>query len=142
MDYSDTVALFRTIPIFATMDARSLKVLAYASTQLAVEPGDSICEMGDPPDGVFIIVEGQAEVVVQRQGQEVRVATVGRYEVVGEIAVLLNLRRTATVRAITPGRVLKIESETFVNAVSGHPDAALSVMRTLCRRIVSLLPGH
>lgn len=141
MDYSDTVALFRSIPIFATMDVRSLKVLAYASSHLALEPGDILCYYGEAADSVYVIVDGQAEVVVQRHGQEVRVATVGRHEVVGEIAVLLNQRRTATVRAITPSRVLKIESETFVNAVTGHPDAALSVMRTLCRRLVSLLPG-
>jgi CRP-like cAMP-binding protein len=141
VDYSDTVALFRTIPIFATMDVRSLKVLAYASSHLAVEPGDALCYQGEAADSVYIIVDGQAEVVVGRQGKDVRVATVGRYEVVGEIAVLLNQRRTATVRAITPGRVLKIDAETFISAVTGHPDAALSVMRTLCRRIVSLLPG-
>jgi CRP-like cAMP-binding protein len=140
MDYGVTVGLLRRMPLFCGMDAGTLKLLAFSSAYLHFEDGEVLCAQGDAPDGVFIIDTGTAEVVVvAANGSENRVARVGRHEVVGEMAVILNKPRTATVRATGPVDALKIDSDVFVRLITGHPEAALSVLRTLSERLAALL---
>ncbi len=142
MNYGLTVSLLRRVPIFASMEAGPLKLLAFSSTHLTVERGEIICHEGDPADGVYIIDEGHVEVSVVRRGQEVTVASVGPHEVVGEIAVILNQPRTATLRALEPVKLVKIDADIFLSTISGNGDAALGVLRTLCERLSSMLQHY
>lgn len=139
MDYGITVALLRQVPIFANMEAGALKLLAFSSTVLAVEDGEVICNEGDPADGVYVIDQGRVEIAVERGGVRTRVAVVDRHEVVGEIAVILNQPRTATIQAMGPVRVVKIDADIFLRTVTANPEAALGVLRTLCERLSSML---
>lgn len=139
MDYGITVGLLRRMPLFADMDAGTLKMLAFSSAYVRFEDGEALCVEGDAADGVYIIDTGTVEVSLAAAGGVSRIALLGRYEVVGEIAVILNQPRTATVRAIGPVDALKIDSDVFVRLITGHPDAALSVLRTLCERLARMI---
>lgn len=140
MNYGITVALLRRVPIFASMEAGALKLLAFSSTVLSFADGEVICNEGDPADGVYVIDEGTVEVSVERRGaQAAKVAVVGPHEVVGEIAVILNQPRTATVRALGPVTLVKIDSDIFLGIVTRNPEAALGVLRTLCERLSAML---
>jgi CRP-like cAMP-binding protein len=139
VDYGVTVGLLSRIPLFAEMNGRSLKMLAFSSDYFTVEDGEELCHEGEPPDGVFIIENGDVEVLVARDGVTSRIAVVGHHQVVGEIAVILNQPRSATVRALGRVRVLKIDAQVFLAAVTEHPTAALSVLRTLCERLTNMI---
>lgn len=140
MDYGITVGLLRRMPLFCAMDAGTLKLLAFSSSHLHFEDGETLCVQGDPADGVYIIDAGTVEVLIgDGVAGGTRIALVGRHEVVGEIAVILNQPRTATVRAVGPVDALRIESDVFVSLITGHPEAALSVLRTLCERLARML---
>lgn len=139
MNYGITVALLRRVPIFASMEAGALKLMAFSSTALTFEDGETICNEGDAADGVYVVDQGMVEVSVEKGGVRTRVAIVGPHEVLGEIAVILNQPRTATLRAAGPVSVLKIDADVFLGAVTGHPDAALGVLRTLCQRLSGML---
>ncbi len=139
MNYGITVALLRRVPIFASMEASALKLLAFSSTYLTVDDGEIICHEGDASDGVYVIEAGKVEVFVERGDTRVRVAVVGPNEVVGEMAVILNQPRTATVRALGPVRLVKIDADIFLSTVTGNAESALGVLRILCARLSGML---
>ncbi len=109
MDYGLTVALLRRMPMFAGMEAGTLKMLAFTARHLQLEDGEVLCAEGEPADGVYIIEEGKVEVYVERDEEHSRIAVVGRHQLVGELAVILNQPRAATVKALGPVKVLRID---------------------------------
>ncbi|NJO67742.1 MAG: cyclic nucleotide-binding domain-containing protein [Rhodospirillales bacterium] len=139
MDYEDTVALLRRVPIFASMEAAALKLLAFSSETVTFDDGEIICQEGDLADGVYVIDEGQVVVSVERDGIAAKIAVVGANEVVGELAVILNQPRAASLRAQGTVRLVRIDSDIFIRTVTGNPDAALGVLRILCRRLSNML---
>jgi CRP-like cAMP-binding protein len=134
--YTEAVALLRGIPIFATLDPASLKLLAFSSAYLSLTDGEALCHQGDPGDSVFVIDEGKVDVSIHTDGRKIHLATLGKHDLFGEMAVICNLPRTANVSARGPLKVLKIESDVFLQLVTGNPDAALGVMRVLAQRLM------
>ena len=142
MDYGLTVALLRRMPMFAGMDPGSLKMLAFAARYLHLDDGEVLCAEGEPADGVYIIDEGKVEVYVERDGEHSRIAVVGRHQLVGELAVILNQPRAATVRALGSVKVLRIDLDVFLQLITCHPDAALGVIRTLGERLTQMIQQY
>jgi MFS family permease len=117
---SEQVELLRRIPIFAPLAAPQLERLARALVEVRVEPGVAVFEEADLGDHFYVIAEGRAEVEI---GDE-RVRTLEAGDFFGEIALLRDVPRTATVRALTPIRLLALDRETFVTTVTGHAASA------------------
>ena len=137
MDYKETVSVLRGIPVFASLDTASLKLLAFSSSYLSLEDGEALCHQGDPGDGVFLVDEGEVDVsIVVGDAGRIRLATLGRHDIFGEMAVICNQPRTADVHARGPLKVLKIEADVFLQLVTGNPDAALGMMRILAERLM------
>jgi CRP/FNR family cyclic AMP-dependent transcriptional regulator len=83
------------------------------------------------------IIDGHAEVVVDTPGGPVVLATLGANEIVGEIAILCNVPRTATVRAKDRLITLRISKEPFMRMVREFPNMAVSIMQELAHRLES-----
>jgi CRP-like cAMP-binding protein len=98
---------------------------------LIVEPGTVICQEGDEGDCMFLIVEGDAEI---RKGSQV-MATLGRGEVFGEMAVLTAEPRSATVVAQTPMELYKLNRSNYDSVVARSPHLAGALSRTLAQRL-------
>lgn len=103
------IDLLRTIPSFRGQKDSALAALAPLLDEIAFSPGDRLTREGVSGHEAFIILEGDAEVFVDGQS----VATLGRGEFVGEIAMLDHAPRTATVRASTPLRALVVGPRAF-----------------------------
>ncbi len=130
------VETLRNIPLFAGLPTARLKLIAYTAEVLRFEPGEEIVQQGDPADAVYIIAEGEAEVwLTAVDGHEVRLGTMGRHSLLGEIAVLCNGRRTATVRARDPMATLKLSAQVFLDLVRQSPDISMKVMTILAERL-------
>jgi CRP-like cAMP-binding protein len=137
VDYKEAVSVLRGIPVFASLDTASLKLLAFSSSYLSLDDGEALCHQGDPGDSVFLVDEGEVEVsIVVGDGGRIRLATLGRHDIFGEMAVICNQPRTADVHARGPLKVLKIEADVFLQLVTGNPDAALGMMRVLAERLM------
>ena len=95
------VEVLRSIPIFAKIEPAKLKLLAFTSERLQFMDGDEICHQGEVGDAAYIILDGEADVLVDTPGGALRVATVGKNDIIGEIAILCDVPRTATVTAST-----------------------------------------
>lgn len=135
MSLQQEVELLRNIPLFAKIDASKLKLLAFTSERLTYSAEDIIFEQGDAGDAAYIIIGGEADVIVSTPGGPLTVATLKQNEVVGEIAILCDVPRTATVQAKTQLTTLRISKDLFFNLVVEFPEIAVEIMRELAHRL-------
>ena len=130
---SERVELLRGIPIFAPLPAPQLEWLARALVDVRVDPGSVVFEAGDHGDRFYVIAEGRAAVRVG--GEPARTLEPG--DSFGEIALLRDVRRTATVRALTGLRLLALDRETFVSTVTSHAASAEAAGNVVAARLPS-----
>jgi len=133
---SDEVDLLRRIPLFAQIDPTKLKLLAFTSERIVFEDGQSVFKQGDEGDAAYVIMEGEADVIVDASAGEIILATVGRNDFVGEIAILCDVPRTATIRAKSQLETLKVSKEHFIRLMAEFPEMSIEVMRELADRLV------
>lgn len=135
MTLQEDVELLRNIPLFAKIEPSKLKLLAFTSERLTFSPDESLFHQGDVGDAAYIIVAGEADVLVDSPGGPITVAKVGKNDFVGEIAILCDVPRTATVTARTELTTLKISKELFFQLVSQFPQMSVEIMRELASRL-------
>lgn len=135
MSMKEEVEILRNIPLFSKLEPAKLKLLAFTSDRLTFEPGQAFFQQGDPGDAAYIIIEGEADVLIQTPKGPVKVAALGRNAIVGEIAILCDVPRTATIVAQQKTVTLKINKETFFRLVQEFPQMAVEIMRELARRL-------
>nr|WP_272911490.1 Crp/Fnr family transcriptional regulator [Loktanella sp. M215] len=127
--------MLRQVPIFAGMASAKLRLLAYTSDRVAYRAGEVLFHQGDDGDAAYVILQGQADVMVTTPQGELRVAQVAENAMVGEIAILCDVARTATVRAVTPVEALRISKENFVKLLLDFPEMTLEIVRVLAARL-------
>ncbi len=136
MSIDAEVDALKKVPLFANIETSKLKLMAFASERLTYKPGQTLVKQGDQGDAAYIILEGEAEVVIdQEDGSEVVITTLKRHAVLGEIAILCDVPRTATVRAKEKTQTLKITKELFFRLVQDFPQIGMEVMRILAARL-------
>ncbi|MDQ2916074.1 MAG: cyclic nucleotide-binding domain-containing protein [Casimicrobiaceae bacterium] len=137
MDVSQEAEMLRKVPLFSGLSASELKLLAFTSQLLCFAPGEVLLRQGDPADCAYVILEGEAEVLGRTSSGDFVIAVLGRNSVPGEIGVLTDAPRSATVRAKGPVKALRVSPEVFLRLASGRPDRALHVMRQLSTHIAN-----
>jgi CRP-like cAMP-binding protein len=135
MSINDDVELLRRIPMFAKVEPAKLKLLAFTSERVTYSEGQDLFRQGDNSDAAYIIVDGTADVVVNSPKGPLTVAQLGKNEFVGDIGILCDVPRTATVRAATQLTTLKITKELFFRMVTDFPAMGVEVMRVLAHRL-------
>jgi CRP-like cAMP-binding protein len=110
----------RSLPILAALDDQQRAALAAAAVVRVVEPNEVLCEEGDEATSVFLILVGHADVVF---GQE-KIGTIGPGDSFGEIGVLHNIPRTATIRASSRAQVAELSTEALTSALGHAPTVA------------------
>ena len=111
-----TIALLRSLQVFRALPVPALEGIAQRARNFSVPAGAAIVRQGEPGDRYYAIADGTVEVI--KDGR--LVATHGRGDGFGEIALLHDGMRTATVIAVTPATLTAIEREPFLVAVTGH----------------------
>lgn len=114
---AEILRLLRAIPFFAPLPAPAMERVMADVIARDAAAGDLLIREGDPGDLFYVIVKGTVEIT--RGGEHVSEQGPGAY--VGEIALLRDVPRTASVTAKTPLRLLALEREPFLLAVTGHP---------------------
>lgn len=111
------LALLRVVPMFAPLPGATLERLARNLERLEVPAGAAIVRQGEAGDRYYVIADGEVSVAVD--GSLVREQGPG--EGFGEIALLRDVPRTASVVAIGPVVLYALDREAFLEAVTGHP---------------------
>ncbi len=112
--------LLRGVPIFETLPLPELERLALAVTHVQIESGATVFDEGDVGDRFYVIRSGDAEISVG--GERLRTARAGDF--FGEVALVRDVPRTATVRALTDLELGALERAVFVATLSRHPGSA------------------
>jgi CRP-like cAMP-binding protein/predicted MFS family arabinose efflux permease len=129
--------LLRAIDIFAPLPPPTLESLARSLIPVHVEAGREIVREGEPGDRFYIIDSGEVEVL--SEGRVLRVEGPGEY--FGEISLLRDVPRTATVRAQEDVELRALERDDFIAAVTGHAVSAEVADSVVATRLSSLRPG-
>ncbi|WP_120498239.1 cyclic nucleotide-binding domain-containing protein [Kiloniella sp. EL199] len=135
MSIEQEVEALKNIPLFANIDPSRLKLMAFASERLIFKEGKELFHQGDAGDAAYIFIEGEADVIVDTDDGPLVVASFGKNDFVGEIAILCDVPRTATIKAKSELITLKITKELFFNMVMDFPEMGVEVMRVLAHRI-------
>lgn len=135
MSLHQEVDILRKIPLFTNIDPAKLKLMAFASERLVFRPGQAVVRQGDPGDAAYIIIDGEADVTVDTPGGPLKVANFKRNDIVGDIAILIDVPRTATVTATSDLTTLKLTKDLFYQLVTDFPEMGVEIMRVLATRL-------
>lgn len=135
MTLETEVQTLRLVPMFKDIDAARLKLLAFTSERVNFAPGQRFFSQGDAGDAAYVILEGVAHVLLETPNGQLKVAEFGRNDLVGEMAVLAETPRSATVTAQGEVIALRIDKHVFVELLSQFPQMAVAVMRELAKRL-------
>jgi MFS family permease len=134
---SPQLELLHRIPIFRPLPQATLEQLARELQPARVPAGEVIVRQGEPGDRFYIVEEGEVEVRID----DVPIQRLRPGEYFGEIALLKDVPRTATVVAATDVELRTLERDEFVTAVTGHAESAEAAHAVIANRLASLRPG-
>ena len=135
MSLKDEVELLRRVPLFAKVSPAKLKLLAFTSDRITFGADQVMFNQGDQGEDAYVVLSGTADILVNLQSGQVKVAEVEPNEIVGEIAILCDVVRTATVRTVTPVEALRIRKDQFLTLLAEFPEMAIEIMRVLADRL-------
>jgi CRP-like cAMP-binding protein len=131
----EEVELLRRIPLFAKVEPSRLKLLAFTSERVTYEAGQEICRQGDIGDAAYLVISGVAEILVDTPTGRIKIAELSKNALVGEIAIINDVPRTATVLAGSEVEALRITKDHFLRLVAEFPQIAIEIMRVLATRL-------
>ncbi len=121
------------VPMFAPLSVVAKEHVASKLVPVQVAPGEVVVKKGDPGDRFYIVADGELEIA---NGAS---STAHKGDVFGEIALLRDVPRTATVTATTPARLFALERDDFLAAVTGQPAAHAAGEALVEERLTSVL---
>jgi signal transduction histidine kinase len=125
----------RQLSLFAGLPEEDLDRLYEMAETVSIAAGQTLVAEGEPGDAMYIALEGRFEVSKRAGERDMVLAESGPGDVIGEISLLEGCARTATVRAVEDGRLLKISQDSFQQLLQRSPSAALGVVRTMTQRL-------
>jgi CRP-like cAMP-binding protein len=125
------IELLKRVPLFAGCSKKELQRIATLADELDLREGKKLIREGEPGREFFVLVDGTA--AISRKGKVVDRA--GSGEFFGEMALVADRPRNATVTATSPVTVLVITAQSFRRLVEENPLIALKVMRAVAERI-------
>jgi CRP/FNR family cyclic AMP-dependent transcriptional regulator len=121
----------RQVPQFSACSSRELRAIAGVVKEVSHPEGTVIAKEGDPGVGLFVIVDGEAEVTIGGK----RMAILRRGDFFGEIALLDGGPRSATVTARTDMRLLGLTEWVFRGLIQEHPSIAVRTLESMAGRL-------
>jgi len=130
------LAVIHSVPMFAPLSLAAKEHLAATLIPVSVSAGDVVIRAGDRGDRFYIVADGQLEVLAEGLHVTARAG-----EHFGEIALLRDVPRTATVRAVVDSRLYALEREDFLAAVTGHSDVGAAGEAIAAERLARAAPA-
>ncbi|MBU4277499.1 MAG: cyclic nucleotide-binding domain-containing protein [Proteobacteria bacterium] len=132
----DPLEILAQVPLFAPMKKRELKNISETAEELLYEPGEMVINEGERDGRLFVLLEGEVEIIkgVGQPGERL-LRRLGPGAYFGEMAVLGDALRTASVRAVGPARMLSLRDFNLRQAMERHPYIAIELLQVMSRRM-------
>ena len=131
-----STAVLKTVPLFTTFPEDQLRMLTMVVTRKSAPRSTTIMAGGDPTDSLYIVLSGRLKVMMSdSEGKEVILSILGPGEFFGEMGLIDDEPRSATVITIEPCELLSIAKRDFKKALAENFDMTMAVMRGLVKRL-------
>jgi CRP/FNR family transcriptional regulator, cyclic AMP receptor protein len=137
MSLEQEVELIRQFPIFSKIQPAMQKLLCFSAERLTYDAGQVMFNAGDSADAAYVVIDGTVEISVPTPSGPIVINTMTKNEILGEIAIVGDVPRTATAKAVTKLETLKISKELFIKIIRENPDAAIELIKILASRLAS-----
>ncbi|HQK12811.1 MAG TPA: cyclic nucleotide-binding domain-containing protein [Anaerolineae bacterium] len=140
MTVSDRLTLLQRTPLFRRLNRRQMEQIAKRFVEREYAPGDKIVTQGKGGEGFFIITQGRAEVIrEQADGTQITLNPLGAGDFFGEMALLTERLRTASVVAVEPTCCLVLAQWDFLSLLREDAEMAVAVLQELAERFSHVL---
>lgn len=136
IDENEKIALLNSSKLFGLLDASHLGQLASNCDLLKISNGEILFNQGDPGDALYIIIDGRAGIFKLVNGQEQMVGSHGVNEVIGEVALLSNNPRLASVKALSDLALLRLKRDVFVETLRTNGEIGYQILQVVIERFV------
>ncbi|MEX2211875.1 MAG: cyclic nucleotide-binding domain-containing protein [Gaiellaceae bacterium] len=127
------IELIKRVPLFSQCSKKELEAVALVADEIDLREGKELTMQGRPGREFFVLVEGEAD--VRKDGRKIRSLSGGDF--FGEIALVAQRPRTATVVATTPVRVLVVTDRSFRSLLERSPSIQSKVLAALAERVAA-----
>jgi signal transduction histidine kinase len=127
--------VLRQITLFSQLPDDKLDWLMNHAGHLTVNAGEVLMAQGSAPDALYVVVDGEFEIIRRVADQDVVIALTGAGGMLGEMSLIQNTARSATARALRPSSLLKISRDVFEELLCGNSATALTILRTVMARL-------
>lgn len=136
---SDIVELLRKVPLFSGLDREDLTTLASIVTRKEYDKRETLFHQGDPGEEFMILTEGSVKVeLMNAEGKELTLTILTPYQFLGELALLDDVPRSATVVSMEPSVLLSVNKRDFARLLESYPRMSIPMLRQLTRRVRGL----
>jgi signal transduction histidine kinase len=125
----------RRVPLFAGLSEEDLKQLYQMAETVTVPAGQLVLQEGDPGDALYVVLDGELEITKRQGGQDILLAVSRAGEFLGEMSLLEQTPRAASVRTLRESRLLVITQTAFQTLLSCSPSVPLRILHTLISRL-------
>ena len=131
-----STVLLRNVPLFSMLPEGQLQLLTQVLSRKPYPKNSTVIAAGDPTDAMYIVISGRLKVVMSdKEGQEVTLAILNQGENFGEMGLIAQAPRSATVTTIEPCELLTITRTDFTKCLKGNFDLTMNVIRGLVKRL-------
>ncbi len=131
-----STALLRTVPLFAALPEEQLRTLVPVVTRRSAARGTPVIAAGDPTDSLYLVIAGRLKVIIaDSEGKEVILSILGPGEFFGEMGLIDDHPRSASVVAMEPCELIVLARRDFRRCLEENFEIAMGVMRGLVRRL-------
>ena len=131
-----STVLLRNVPLFSMLPEGQLQLLTQVLSRKPYPKNSTVIAAGDPTDAMYIVVSGRLKVVMSdKEGQEVILAILNQGEYFGEMGLIAQAPRSATVTTIEPCELHTITRTDFTKCLKGNFDLTMNVIRGLVKRL-------
>ncbi len=130
-----SIEFLRRLPLFAGLPEADLEQLYRQAETMTIHPGELLIEEGAPGDALFVLLDGQLQVTKHAGAHDVKVDVRLPGAVIGEMSLIDNTPRSASVRGLTESHLLKVSKDTFERTLATSPAAALATLHTVVARL-------
>lgn len=134
-NFGDEVDVLSRIPFLAGLPRARLKLLSFASERFSYDKGQEVFHQGEVGDKAYIVIDGEADVVLETLDGPRRLVTLSRGSLFGELALLCDAPRTASIRAATDLVLMSISKDIFFKLIAEDADVSARLTRSVAMNL-------